>query len=59
MFLMLCVGSFVVVLTFAVSHQNRKCFQHAEALEAEGKDGKPAADFGSLQVEDRMRRNPA
>ena len=88
MFLMLCVGSFVVVLTFAVSrqnpntipnptptpttspnpnpnpnpdpnpnpnpnqvsHQNRKCFQQEEALEARGMDGKPATDFGELQV---------
>ena len=31
--LMLVVGSFVTVLTFAVSHQNRKCFQAEEALE--------------------------
>lgn len=41
--LMFVAGSFVTVLTFAVSHQNRKCFQYAEALADE-------TDFGSLQV---------
>lgn len=45
--LMTGIGSFVVVLTFAVSHQNRKCFQHAEAL-ADEKETQ--TDFGSLQV---------
>merc|ERR1719353_2377753 len=51
MFLMVYIGSFFVILTFAVSHQNRKCFQAEEALEARGVDGNPATDFGELQVE--------
>ena len=36
--LMTNIGSFFVILTFAVSHQNRKCFQQEEALEARGVD---------------------
>lgn len=60
--LMVFIGSFVVVLTFALSHQNHKCFQHGEALDmrsasatartdaANAPTENDAADFGSLQV---------
>ena len=44
--LMLVVGSFVTVLTFAVSHQNHKCFRHGEALA----EVQSETDFGSIQV---------